>query len=453
MPRHAMAKIISFNAEMIDICASAARISTTEGNALDIFCDAHKKNNNMDLIGKVLKSGHNSLLEHAVFCIAFNEVSVFVEQYIIESRLASFTVKSRRYVNYSNQGYYIPPELNKENADKYQRYMQILFDGYAQLIELGVPKEDARFLLPYSFCSNMYCTINARELLQLLSSILYGRGSRFPELVDIAKQLISQINELFPVMLNHLVEKKVATDLQHTNRLKTNERHELVRFLTPTELGNIEIIQAPLKPLDLLSFAYSISHPCASSEFDIISILSDSRPRELEQLNYTFSISPITLAGLTHLVRHRMQSIIIPPLTQAHSHLFVLPESISNSAAALGIYQRIIEKAAIYRAEYEKNEQLAEYQYYYTLSGNVIDVMTTMNARELQHFMMLRSCNRAQWEIRTISMNMLFALQNHFPALFSHYGPSCVMQNHCPEGELSCGQINQVRKAFSRLEQ
>ena len=32
------------------------------------------------------------------------------------------------------------------------------------LLEAGVPREDARFLLPYAFHSNFYCTLNAREL-------------------------------------------------------------------------------------------------------------------------------------------------------------------------------------------------------------------------------------------------------------------------------------------------
>ena len=56
----------------------------------------------------MLKSGHRSTVEHAVFTLSMRNVSVYAEQFFIEFRLASFTVKSRRYVDFARQGYYIP---------------------------------------------------------------------------------------------------------------------------------------------------------------------------------------------------------------------------------------------------------------------------------------------------------------------------------------------------------
>ena len=109
------AKIISYNLNGTEVCASAARISTTPGNAGEIFEQSKENPKNTDLIAKVLRSGHKSVIEHAVFTIAFWNISVFVEQYLIEFRLASFTVKSRRYVDFSQFGYYIPPELDGDD--------------------------------------------------------------------------------------------------------------------------------------------------------------------------------------------------------------------------------------------------------------------------------------------------------------------------------------------------
>ena len=162
MERELHAKIISRNAGSEEVCASAARISTTAGNAQEIFENARGNPKNRALIEKVLASGHKSLIEHAVFTIALRDVSVFVEQFFIECRLASFTVKSRRYVDFSRLGYHVPPELEGEDLALYRRYMDGLFQAYGDLLEAGVPREDARFLLPYSFHSNFYCTLNAR---------------------------------------------------------------------------------------------------------------------------------------------------------------------------------------------------------------------------------------------------------------------------------------------------
>lgn len=147
------AKIVSWSTGGEEVCAGAARISTTSGDALELFEKARGNPRNQDLIGKVLRSGHRSVIEHAVFSIAMQNVSVYVEQYFIECRLASFTVKSRRYVDFSGLGYYIPPALSGTDLEDYRRYMDGLFAAYQKLLEADVPKEDARFVLPYAFAA------------------------------------------------------------------------------------------------------------------------------------------------------------------------------------------------------------------------------------------------------------------------------------------------------------
>ena len=73
--------------------------------------------------------------------------------------------------------------------------------------------------------------------------------------------------------------------------------------------------------------------------------------------------------------------------------------------------------------------------------------MFGMNARELLHFLRLRTCTRAQWEIRDASNDMLRLLRGDFPALFACYGPSCAVLTYCPEGRLSCGRIQKTEDA------
>ena len=130
MEKSSQAKIISWNMNHGEICASAARISTTKGNAAEILEKAKENEKNGELVQKVLASGHKSVIEHAVFTIAFCDVSAFVEQFFIESRLASFTVKSRRYVDFSSLGYYIPQELTGKELESYCSYMDMLFLAY-----------------------------------------------------------------------------------------------------------------------------------------------------------------------------------------------------------------------------------------------------------------------------------------------------------------------------------
>lgn len=100
------------------MCAAGGRISTQPGNALGIWDKSQDDEKNANLIDKVTRSGHNSTVEHIMFNLAFNDVSVIVEQFMIEFRLASFTVKSRRYVDFYDAGFYVPEFKSEENKAK-----------------------------------------------------------------------------------------------------------------------------------------------------------------------------------------------------------------------------------------------------------------------------------------------------------------------------------------------
>ena len=164
------------------VCAAAGRISTQEGTALEIYGKSQDKEKNAKLISKVTKSGHTSTIEHVFFNLAFENVSVVVEQFLIEFRLASFTVKSRRYVDFGSAGYFMPEFKNESDKKLYTDTMDSLFDAYVSLTEKGIPKEDARFVLPYCFYSNFLCSLGGRELINLLNAMIYGRGRKIKEI-------------------------------------------------------------------------------------------------------------------------------------------------------------------------------------------------------------------------------------------------------------------------------
>ena len=150
------AVILSMTRDGEKLCAAGGSISTQPGDAIEIWNHSQDAEKNSRLIQKVTRSGHNSVVEHACFHLAFQNVSVMVEQFMIEFRLASFTVKSRRYVDFSSAGYYMPEGLDEALTQTYATHMEALFADYQYLIEHDVPKEDARFVLPYCFCSNCH---------------------------------------------------------------------------------------------------------------------------------------------------------------------------------------------------------------------------------------------------------------------------------------------------------
>ncbi len=79
-------------------------------------------------------------------------------------------------------------------------------------------------------------------------------------------------------------------------------------------------------------------------------------------------------------------------------------------------------------------------------------IVFTMNGEEMVHFLRLRTCTRAQWEIRKMAIKMLRVLRGKFPELFNSVGPNCYYLGYCTEGKKSCGKPDEVREYFKNLE-
>ena len=421
--------IINDNAEALRAAASAARMSTQQGTAMEIYAKSLGDEKDLNLLNKVLSSGHKSVIEHQTFNIAFNDVSVLVEQFVIECRLASFTVKSRRYVDFGEAGWVCPDGLTDDQKSVYDAAMAARFDDYKKLMELGVPKEDARFVLPYCLRSNFFMTVNARELIGLVCAMLYGRGKGFVEIEALGRQLKEQFDRLYP----GVIDKEAAR----------YPRYSPLPMPEAVATGTDRTCDAVLldAPRDTEGFLDAVCGFTGRFRTDdkraYYQMFTDARPRELEPLHYTFKIERVSLACVTHFTRHRMLSLLVPPVARARADGdYVLPETVPAIPEAEAVYRR----AFAAQAEAARASGLAmEMLSYFALSGHQLDLLLSMNLRELIHFMKLRSCRRAQWEIRGVAWRMLELLKADAPAVFSRVGPSCVY-GPCPEGKMSCGK-------------
>lgn len=77
-------------------------------------------------------------------------------------------------------------------------------------------------------------------------------------------------------------------------------------------------------------------------------------------------------------------------------------------------------------------------------------IIVTMNARELIHFFCLRCCERAQWEIRALAVEMLRLVKGVAPTIFRDAGPGC-LTGPCPEGSMTCGKAAEVKRFFREM--
>ncbi len=143
------------------------------------------------LIGR----GHLSVLEHAGATFRIRGVSRALTHQLVRHRLASYSQRSQRYVNEKGFAYITPPDVagRKETREVFDRAVENARAAYQRLTEMGVEREDARFVLPNATASELVMTANFREWRHFLTM----RGDRSAQW-EIRELAIAILRELKP---------------------------------------------------------------------------------------------------------------------------------------------------------------------------------------------------------------------------------------------------------------
>jgi thymidylate synthase (FAD) len=159
-------KLLRFTTDAERLCGTAASTSIKSGSPSDIFekIDAETAKQK---IRRVTAYGHGSVIEHASFTFSIEGVSRAMTHQLVRHRIASYTQQSQRYVEYNTlESYVTPPSIEKDKKVKtsYEQTLTKISETYQNLLKMGIPKEDARFILPNAAKTNIIVTMNAREL-------------------------------------------------------------------------------------------------------------------------------------------------------------------------------------------------------------------------------------------------------------------------------------------------
>ena len=441
----------------IKTIATAGKLSRTKGDVFDVLasCDVYEKN--LGLVNRIIGMGHKSIMEHDYFVFALGDVSPIIEQTIISYRLTSFTIKSGREVDFRNVGYYIPTFKDKNNnllaeqdklVKKYKKHMDYLFNEYGRLVDAGVKEEDARFVLPYSFHTNIIMGLDARELERMVNDLLYGKLSKYDELKELGLHLYHIIEEYIPYLIPHINEEKNdKTDWYDKYRVgKAVKTYDKVKLVYATPKVDDTILESAImyheqvtrnKAKTILKNLVD-ENPNVKEEM-MEDIKNSLEQRELEQVNFQFEI-PISLIVLKHLTRHRMHSMLIPTFTPMWNlKNYQTPPSVKKvDEEHYREVHKINEKMYQY---FKKHNVRDEDLIYFYLCGHFVNVVTTMNGRTLEWISRMRCCTKAQWEIRNIAREMVKQVQIIAPLYSKCLGATCDIYGYCPEGKESCGRV------------
>lgn len=190
--------MLAHTAEPEKIVARAGRLCYFEGGISDLE-KAMPQDKIKSLIGKLSESGHHSAFEHSNFTFGIEGISRACSHQLVRHRIASYSQQSQRYVTMGeNFEYIVPPSIKKNKAllKKFNAAVLETRRVYDGLISEGVPKEDARYILPNASETKIIVTMNARELLHFFSMRLCRRAQW--EIRDMAKLMLKSAKKAAP---------------------------------------------------------------------------------------------------------------------------------------------------------------------------------------------------------------------------------------------------------------
>lgn len=195
-------ELINYTKNPESTVALAAKLCYSDSGLEDLMRGVEAKDIS-GFIKKLISLGHLSPIEHASFTFGIEGVSRALLAQITRHRIASFSVKSQRYVNAENLNYIVPPEikkLGKEAEEEFKKQMEIIHGFYKGWSEkLGKSEkgnEDARFVLPNASETKFILTMNARELMHFFELRCCNRAQW--EIRELAWKMLELVKSVAP---------------------------------------------------------------------------------------------------------------------------------------------------------------------------------------------------------------------------------------------------------------
>jgi len=157
-----------------------------------------------------IREGHDSIIEHASATFEISGISRACSHQLVRHRLASYSQESQRYVDMSDPQFIIPPDIaaNPRAMEIWQGVVDELKAVYRELRELGIRKEDARFLLPNATATRIVMSANLREWRHVIK-LRTGPAAQW-EIRELANRILDILYQVAPSVFQDLVDARTA---------------------------------------------------------------------------------------------------------------------------------------------------------------------------------------------------------------------------------------------------
>lgn len=194
-------ELIAHTTDPVRVVAAAAKLCYSPSPAAGLFggLDA---DSSVKFLRRLRSVGHMSPFEHASFTFAVDGLSRVASHQLVRHRVASYSQQSQRYVTMDTPRAVTPPAIGEVPGAEaiWNEQLASAHAAYKKLVESGVPKEDARFLLPHGWETSLVMTMNARGLHHFFALRLCRRAQW--EIRELARLMLAEVCKIAPALFN-----------------------------------------------------------------------------------------------------------------------------------------------------------------------------------------------------------------------------------------------------------
>lgn len=194
-----LVQLLTYTSDPEQTVAAAARLCYSDSSISELV--EKSSGDRQAFLRKILSLGHFSVLEHASFSFGIEGISRACSHQLVRHRIASYSQQSQRYVSHRERFSAVtPPSIaaRPELHSCFEKALDQAHEAYRQLVDAGIPAEDARFVLPNAAATKIVVTMNARALWHFFALRCCRRAQW--EIQIMAKAMLKEARRVAPLL-------------------------------------------------------------------------------------------------------------------------------------------------------------------------------------------------------------------------------------------------------------
>ena len=195
--------LLSNTNEAERIVASCGRLLYSDKVISNIFEELSEEKIKK-IIADLIHSENFSVLDHVTYTFSVEGISEIASKELALCEYLSLSKREEKYISVDSENDFIISERIKEDEkllDLYKDFVKKSFDLYNTFIRLGLPREDAMYVLPLSKIENIVITMTASQLFKFFSSKCCKKAGK--EIRKLAWQIFRECVKVSPAIFEN----------------------------------------------------------------------------------------------------------------------------------------------------------------------------------------------------------------------------------------------------------